>query len=110
MKGKLDLLVRNARRLYILHLNGVGVLLAQLLRLLLRYLTSAWIIFDQVNLIANEHDADVLLGRVKQRLKPVLDVVESLAVGHIVDDQASEGLPIVCDCDRPVLFLTCCIP
>ena len=86
------------------------MLLTQLLRLLLRYLASAWIILDQVNLIANEHDADVLLGRVKKRLQPVLDVVECLAVSHIVYNQASEGFTIVSHRDRPVLFLASGIP
>ena len=86
------------------------MLLTQLLRLLCRYLASAWIFLDQVNLIADEHDADVLLSRVKKRLEPVLDVVESLTVSHIVYDQASEGFAIMSHRDSSVLLLACGIP
>ena len=86
------------------------MLLAQLLCLLLSYLSGSWVLLDQVNLITHEHDAYVLLGRVKQRLKPVFDIVEGLAIGHVVNDEAAEGLAIVGNGDCSVLFLPCCVP
>ena len=107
LKGKLNLLVSNSGRLNILH---IAVLLTQLLRLLCRYLASAWIILDQVYLIADEHDADVLLSWVEKWLQPVLDVVKCFAISHIVDDQASEGFAIMSHRNSSVLLLASGIP
>ena len=86
------------------------MLLAQLLRLLLSYLSGSRVLLDQVNFITHEHDAYVLLRRVQQRLKPVFDIVEGLAIGHVVNDQAAEGLAIMGNGNCSVLFLSCCVP
>lgn len=86
------------------------MLLTQLLSFLLRYLPSARILLDEINLITHKHYADILLGWIKQGLKPVFDILKGLSVGNVVDDQTSEGLPVMCHSDCPVLFLTGSIP
>lgn len=59
LKGKVHFSVRHCRCLHELH---VLMLLAQLLSFLLSYLTLAWVLLDQVQFIADEHDLDVVLG------------------------------------------------
>ena len=84
--------------------------LAQRLCLLLSYLPGSWVLFGQVDFISYKHDAYVLLGRVKQRLKPVFDIVEGLAICDVVNDEAAESLAIMCNGNCSVLFLPCCVP
>ena len=43
-------------------------------------------------------------------MQPVLDVVESFAISHIVDDQASESFAIMSHRDSSVLLLASGIP
>ena len=88
----------------------IAVLLTQLLGFLLRYLSGTRILFHHVNLIANKHDANVLLSRVEERLQPVFHIVECLAIGHVVHYQAAESFSVMSHCNRPVLFLTSSVP
>ena len=86
------------------------MLLTQLLSFLLRYLPSARILLDEVNLVSHKHNADILLSWIKQGLKPVLDILKGLSVSNVIDDQTSEGLSVMCHGDCSVLFLARRIP
>ena len=61
LKGKLNLEVCQTACLHKFH---IGVLCAQLLRLLLGYLSSPRIFIDKIYFVANQHDLDFLLGRI----------------------------------------------
>ena len=73
-------------------------------------MTCTGILFNKIKFVADEHDADVLLGGVEQRRQPVLQVLERLSVRDIVHYQAAKSLTIVGDRDRPVFLLTGRVP
>ena len=103
----MDLGIRHGRSLNEFH---IAVLLTQLLGFLLRYLSCARVLFYHVDFIADKHDADILFSRVEERLQPVFHIVERLAIRHVVHYQAAESLPVMCNCNCPVLFLASSVP
>jgi hypothetical protein len=73
-------------------------------------LAGTRVFFHKIDLVADKHDLDLLLGRVEKRLQPVFNVLESLAVRDVVHDEATEGFSVVCDGDGPVFLLARCVP
>ena len=108
LKGVLDPKVRDSRCFNKHH--TLVVLVAQLLRFLLRYLSSRWVRLNQVELVTDQHYTDVLLCRVEKSTEPILQVLERLTIGDIINDEASESLAVMRNGDRTILFLSCRVP
>lgn len=64
----------------------------------------------QVELVAHEHDLNVLLRLLEERIEPEAHILKGLVVGDVIDDEAAEGLAIVGNGDGSILFSACCVP
>ena len=63
-----------------------------------------------VTLVAQDHLLHVRAGMLLDVPDPVLDVVETLLVGNIVDKHDAHGPAVVSSCDRPEPLLTRRVP
>lgn len=63
-----------------------------------------------ITLVADEQLVDTLGGVSVNLLEPLLDVVERIHVGHIVDHANAVGATVVGRCDGAESFLASCVP
>ena len=76
------------------------------LRLLEWYLPERWVLLDEVDLVADDHDDNVWLGVVAQVLEPLGAVLEGLRLGHVIHQQRTHRTPVVRTRYRTVTLLT----
>ena len=63
-----------------------------------------------IALVAHEQLVHAFGGVTINLLQPLLDVVEGVHVGHVVDDADAMRATVVGGCDGTEAFLPCCIP
>mmetsp|Transcript_14306 Transcript_14306/g.30342 ORF Transcript_14306/g.30342 Transcript_14306/m.30342 type:complete len:230 (-) Transcript_14306:421-1110(-) len=64
----------------------------------------------QIALVSNEHDHNVGFGVIPEFLEPPLDVLKGSVFRNVVDQQGTNGSPVVSAGDRPVAFLSGRVP
>lgn len=65
---------------------------------------------SQIALVSDQHDDDVRVGMVSELLQPPSDVLISLVLGDIVNQQGSDCASVVCGGNGSVSLLSCGIP
>lgn len=63
-----------------------------------------------IGLVAHKHDDDVAVRMVPQLLQPPRDVLEREALADVVDEERTDGAPVVGRSDGAVPLLTRSIP
>lgn len=63
-----------------------------------------------IALVAYEQLVDAFGSVTVNFLQPLLDVVEGVHVGHVVDDADAMRPTVIRGCDGTEAFLPCCIP
>ena len=67
-------------------------------------------LLHEVALVAHEHNADIIVGELLDFLHPLLDIIESLSVGHIKNYDDSVCASVVARCEGPKPFLARSVP
>lgn len=65
---------------------------------------------SQITLIPNKHDNDIRVGMIAQLLEPAVNVIVSLMLADIVDEQGADSAAVVGGGDCAVSLLACGIP
>lgn len=65
---------------------------------------------SQIALVTDQHDHNIGVGVVPQLLQPPVDIVVSLVLADVVDEEGTDGATVVGRGDGPVALLTSSIP
>ena len=77
---------------------------------LLSDLSLRWVLLNDVDLVSDDHNADVLLGLIAKTLDPILYVLKGGCACHIIHYESTDSVTVVSYCDRTVFLLTSRIP
>ena len=65
---------------------------------------------SQIALVTNKHNNNIRVGMVSELLQPAVDVLVSLVLADIVNEEGTDGATVVGRSDRTVALLTSGIP
>ena len=64
----------------------------------------------QIALVSHQHYHNVRIGVISQLFQPPLDILVSLMLANVIDQESADGTPVVGRCDGTVSLLACGVP